>query len=541
MLFTKKWLSILLMLFSASVLAENIQILHSGPIHECLVSQEHGTIVLAAVPLPPPLDVTEQKPPQSDPQLIWIKGYWKWDYSHGDYLWVSGMWRRPPPGCQWIKGHWKLFPKGWAWISGFWSARPENKLTFIPEAPPEVLDEKVISPSAQGGNFWVPGYWHYDEKNFDFAWHAGRWHPYSEEWVLTPSHYIWTERGHVFVPAFWDWPLEKRGTVFSSVYIDPDYRSLMVYEPTITLDPLFAVEYLYPFWPDYRCFFQQHYHSYQSVWVLWGGSPPWWQWDTWWSYTPKDLWALWWWWSHPHYPNPSWMSLALASDIQPPPNFIVSMMKKIQPPLYVTRNGVVSVEALLQALFKATGRKMPVFPSDPKQVIEIQSLALPVPPLGLNILPTGSRNVKAPPRVNATLPIAPLKYAPERLQVPLPPKEKPIAFLEIAQLRDLKDIQEPFEADAPPEYYPPGKYNPPVYSPNQPPIPRYETPYQGSMPDYPYPQYPMELEDHADIQSHPQPQRNPLTPRTNPLPGEEATYPNFPPPHFYPPYPYSDY
>lgn len=540
MSFAKLWISCLLSLFfSTSLLGERMKLLQEGPIHEAFVSQEYGTIALEAVPISPPLDITEQPPSPPDSKMVWIPGYWSWLRDTGDYIWVSGVWRNIPPGRQWIKGEWKLNPAGWVWEQGFWSLVGEDGLTFINAPPPDPLDEKVVSPKgSDNGYFWIPGYWHYEEISGVYIWHAGRWQQLSEQWVLTPAHYIWKDKGYVLVPAFWDWPLEKRGIAFANVFIDPDHRNGIAYTPTGKLDPLYIAEHLYPYWPLYRCFFQHHFHFQKNKWIAWGGSPPWWQWNEWWCYTEFDLWRLWWWWAHPGYPQPGWITEELAAVIAPPPYFIVNSMKKINPPLYVTKNGVVEGRALLEALAKAMGWEAPIFPSDYKLVIEIQSLALPFSSLGLTLLPTGSGEVKALPKVNMGTSAPPMKKPPERVKVPpYPQLMAAVADLAlicpICALQDLRSEHGPPFPQETPEYYPPGKYQAPIQRPlnyKLPPQPRYETPYQGTEPDYQYPQIPMQLEHHDEIQSYPQPQRNPLSPRVHPLPQEESTHPNYPPP-----------
>ena len=48
-------------------------------------------------------------PPDQKPagqNIQWIPGYWGWDVSRNDYLWVSGIWREPPPNSQWVPGYW---------------------------------------------------------------------------------------------------------------------------------------------------------------------------------------------------------------------------------------------------------------------------------------------------------------------------------------------------------------------------------------------------------------------------------------------------
>jgi hypothetical protein len=43
-------------------------------------------------------------PPDEKPEgeVIWINGYYAWDDERNDFLWVSGIWRTPPPSKRWV-------------------------------------------------------------------------------------------------------------------------------------------------------------------------------------------------------------------------------------------------------------------------------------------------------------------------------------------------------------------------------------------------------------------------------------------------------
>src|SRR5579884_3947861 len=67
---------------------------------------------------PPPLRY-EGRPPAPGPGFIWIDGYWRWD--RGRYVWVPGVWQRPPyAGAYWSHGHWDHYPDGWRYHEGHW-------------------------------------------------------------------------------------------------------------------------------------------------------------------------------------------------------------------------------------------------------------------------------------------------------------------------------------------------------------------------------------------------------------------------------------
>ena len=60
-------------------------------------------------------------PPDQKPagqNIQWIPGYWSWDVSRGDFIWISGIWREPPPNNQWVPGYWHQVDGGYQWVSG---------------------------------------------------------------------------------------------------------------------------------------------------------------------------------------------------------------------------------------------------------------------------------------------------------------------------------------------------------------------------------------------------------------------------------------
>lgn len=81
-----------------------IEPLDYGPIHEAYVTKVTGTDILQAVPAEPPQDINERIPGSVLPGVVWVPGYWAWSDQRNDFIWVSGVWRRPPPGHFWILG-----------------------------------------------------------------------------------------------------------------------------------------------------------------------------------------------------------------------------------------------------------------------------------------------------------------------------------------------------------------------------------------------------------------------------------------------------
>ncbi len=563
------WWLLSVCMFVIQAYGDPYQTVKEGPIHEAFVVNESGSLLLQPVQSPPPPKITELVPPQEESDAIWIPGYWAWSRQHGVYLWVSGVWRKPPPGLIWIPGQWKNYPQGWIWLSGFWSSLPLDKLVYIDNPPPDPIDQKVPTPPAEAENyFWVPGCWQFDFSLGHYVWYSGRWDLIGSHWFYCPAHYIWREQGFLFVPGFWDWPVINRGVAYSSIYIDPTAHESLAYEPREVVDHLHILEQLFPHWPDYASLFRFHFFFNYDVWTAWGASPPWWNWSTWWSFPATAQWSLWWWWTHPGYPQPAWLDATLAQMISPPPQFVIEMMKKVAPPPFVTANGVIARETLEEALRNWNGNRLPILTTNLSQ---LQKQVLPQRNVPSILYPKGKGPSTAPEKPFFGPSLQSLKAAPRRVILPA----RPVVSEKTAPQETIQMIPPPKKA-APPKKPPPPlssvpyNYQQPM-NPNMAPNYPYQQPMNPNMaPNYPYqqpmnpnmgmppmnpnmpmpsgypqpnhpmesdnlgnrfyvpysfPHRPMQTEFHNDIMGHPKFQMNPPGPRPNPVPGDFSTLP----------------
>lgn len=564
----------LYLLFAQFFLHAQIKQVEECFVHEAYLTQEYGNLISRAVPLRPPEKIHEDAPEQDDPQLQWIPGYWNWSEKMGDYIWVSGVWRNPPNGHQWIEGYWKKLPEGWVWIRGFWSPVNRNALFFITDVPPDSIDERVpFPPSPQEAYFWMPGYWSYEKESGQFSWISGRWEFFREHVIYIPGHYIWRENGYVFVPPYWDWPIEDLGIAYACVSIPPDDRE-NIYIPSIVLQQNHVISLLYPYWPNYLCFFRYHFHFHQDLWNAWQRFPPWWQWSTWWCFTWQDTWWLWWWWCHAGYPQPPWLNREWGEKIAPPNKEVLQIMQNAKPPVNVTANGVAGNYEIIKALQMAMGRSLPIMPSDPTQIVQIQELAMPKalesPPY---FRPQGNRPVAQAPKKPFFGPEKNhLKHPPRRVKVPKGPFEslgfftrrsfhpitknekQPLKKCTILALEAIHRLPQKKKValeiapppvlpsnpipDNPPDYQQfntttPSRRFPPSESPyvEQEPFNQFEAPsesyapYQGTPPKYEYPQSHLDLQHLDGISSQYLPQENPPGPKAHQVPGDVSTEP----------------
>ncbi len=219
------------------------EILTRGPIHEAYAeavqtSPEPGMIV----PTAPPESIEEMPPDQrpAEGEAIWIPGYWAWDDDREEFIWISGVWRLPPPGAEWVPGYWDEVANGHQWVSGYWWSREQgqgesSEVVYLPE-PPRTLEVGPSSPTPTDQHFWVPGCWHWREVRY--VWRPGYWAAGVPEWVWIPARYVWTPGGYLFVPGHWDYTLDRRGLVFAPVYFGPIVytRPVFRYVPTVVIN-----------------------------------------------------------------------------------------------------------------------------------------------------------------------------------------------------------------------------------------------------------------------------------------------------------------
>lgn len=328
-----------------------------GPVHEAFVIKTGGSIFLQAVNQEPPQPINERIPEQKDPNTQWIRGYWDFDENTKDYIWVCGVWRRVPPQMKWIEGYWSKEAEGWVRVRGLWSSQPEEQLSYLSNPPPDSLNEDAGKrPSDQ--MFWVSGYWQWDPSRRAYQWLLGKWAQLDKDWVLVPAHYVFRPKGYLLVPAFWDYPIDNRGTAFGCLDIPPNARADYIYTPSNIIAPNVIIERCFCCYPDYLYLFYHHWCYHPDYWISFPWTPPWWGWDAWWCFPWHNHWGVWWWWCHPGFPQPLWLTTNYARQIGAPPQDLLNRLRGMIGPAIVTPRGVLSPSALLDTL------KSPIVPLD---------------------------------------------------------------------------------------------------------------------------------------------------------------------------------
>jgi WXXGXW repeat (2 copies) len=222
--------------------------LMQGPIHEAFAERFSLEDEEALVITKEPPQLIDEQAPEYRPEgedIEWIPGYWGWDISTEDFVWVSGVWRQMPPGQQWIPGYWTQVEGGWRWINGFWMADANEQIVYLPP-PPQSIDNGPSTTAPGADFFWVTGNWLYTANN-NYVWQSGHWHPCHNNWVWVPARYVWTPSGYVYRPGYWDFEVSHRGMLFAPVAFRSGFHR--VYRPTYVIETsplLFANLYVTP-------------------------------------------------------------------------------------------------------------------------------------------------------------------------------------------------------------------------------------------------------------------------------------------------------
>ena len=256
------------------------QVMTRGPVHEAFAAPLVHNPQAGPVIAKQPPQAVEELPPDQKPagaNVQWIPGYWQWDQGRNDFLWISGVWREPPPGRQWVPGYWNQIEGGYQWAPGAWVAIPQSNAgpsqaatgsdqsLYLP-APPPTLEAGPSSPAPSAQVFWSPGSWSW--LGARYAWRPGFWAAAQPGWVWMPAHFVWTPGGYLFVQGYWDLPIASRGLLFAPVYypqpiyLQPGY----VYSPSVgIMAPGFTANlFVQPGFNQY-CFGDYYAQSFVSV------------------------------------------------------------------------------------------------------------------------------------------------------------------------------------------------------------------------------------------------------------------------------------
>lgn len=197
-----------------------VEVQTRGPVHEAFAEPVvFNAAAGMVVPVQPPAPVHEIAPSvkPAGAHVVWLPGYWGWDDDRQDFLWISGVWRVPPPNSRWIPGYWSKAKEGFLWSPGFWVASGTAQIKYLPP-PPKSQETGPTRPAPSANHFYIPGHWR--PRGEQYVWQAGYWSQAKPGWVWTPACFLLTPAGAVYVAGRWDYPLAQRGLLFAPEAMD---------------------------------------------------------------------------------------------------------------------------------------------------------------------------------------------------------------------------------------------------------------------------------------------------------------------------------
>jgi len=172
----------------------------------------------------------------------WIPGYWHFDTERKDFIWVSGFWRRVPPGRTWVPGYWREVEGGHRYVSGYWAAEGQGEVEYLPR-PPASVEAGPSTPATSDEHQWVPGHWRWQDGHY--VWQPGYWTELQPGWIWNPAYYVETPGGCIYVDGYWDYSLRRRGLLFAPVYFGRNLGAGFVWQPTVCWDSDLIIDHLF--------------------------------------------------------------------------------------------------------------------------------------------------------------------------------------------------------------------------------------------------------------------------------------------------------
>lgn len=144
-------------------------LIHANPLlHEALatssaVHSRHPLDVL--YPPPSPLSEQPSQPKPAGDDVVWAPGYWIWDTSEDNWLWIRGVWAHAPSGRRWTPGYWSIVADGWRWIPGYWAVDPP---------PPPSTPPPTVAFAPYGNYYDDPGFAFFTGYGMGWPWYGYR-------------------------------------------------------------------------------------------------------------------------------------------------------------------------------------------------------------------------------------------------------------------------------------------------------------------------------------------------------------------------------
>ena len=221
-----------------------------------------------------PPEPIQEVPPQIRPEgddVAWVPGYWAWDDEAKSYLWLSGVWRKTPPGTRWLPGYWSHVADSYRWVPGAWIAANAAAVSYLPISEAASLERGPVGQAPSAASIWIPGLWVYQDARYQ--WRPGYWTKGHDNWMWIPDHYVYTPHGAIFVQGYWDYRLTDRGLLFAPVRFSGGLGVAGQFTPQAVVDPQALFLHLFVR-PDYHHYYFGDYYDAKYAAL---GIHPWWQ------------------------------------------------------------------------------------------------------------------------------------------------------------------------------------------------------------------------------------------------------------------------
>jgi hypothetical protein len=181
----------------------------SAPLHDALRLTEGRAKPERAPKSPPPPVAERPSTDRPDPQARWFGGYWSWDPTRNDFVWVSGAWRVPPAGSIWVEGRWMRDAEGWYRVPGVWSRRQERRDSAVAanadrwrvNGPPADRPAEAPGPAPGPDYFYIPG--QYVPEGERAVWKSGYWARVQPGWDWVAARWVRQADGWQYREGYW--------------------------------------------------------------------------------------------------------------------------------------------------------------------------------------------------------------------------------------------------------------------------------------------------------------------------------------------------
>lgn len=198
-------------------------VLATGPVHEAVAATDTVTIESTVrVSRQPPTEIPDgERPLRKSSDAVWIEGYWEWFQDRREFVWLPGIWRRPPAGLTWKPGKWVPSPDGAVRYPGYWydDQKPPTIMRDLPPNNREFLRDggRTATHNMLGADgFWARGSWSINAEG-KFLWQPGYVAAAEPGYQWQAGRVVPVQGGYAVTVGYFDVTPSQRGQVFAAI------------------------------------------------------------------------------------------------------------------------------------------------------------------------------------------------------------------------------------------------------------------------------------------------------------------------------------